>query len=419
MKLPKLVFSKYLKNILTMMSGVFLSQVVVFLGSMVITRIFSPSDFGIAAVFLSITNILVVVSTLRYEHSIVLPIKDNDSYDIMAISKRIVIFFSLFVFAFVFLFYDTIMYYVAKPELNYWFYYLPLLIFLNAFFFIYRSWLVRLKRFKRISIGALIKSIILTLSLIIGGIIFNDVMVFLFANIFAQFVETVYLHYAIAKGSYNKTNAKHKLKEYINFPKFSLPADLISTYSSQNPILMFSFFFGDSVVGQFSLTQRVLAIPIKFISGSTLEVYKQKASEDYNKLGNCFEIFKSTFKTLFLIGLIPTVIMFFLAPFLFEVLFGMEWRDAGVFARYMLPMFFLQFSISPLSYTLYIAGKQKYNLYWQMGLLLLTSLGIYIGVLNESSNISIIGFSLAYSFMYLIYLLLIYYYAKGNDITKR
>ena len=105
--------------------------------------------------------------------------------------------------------------------------------------------------------------------------------------------------------------------------------------------------------------------------------------------------------------------MFFFAPILFEILFGSEWRDAGIFAKYLLMMFFLQFSISPLSYTLYIAGKQNYNLYWQIMLLITTSIGIFMGVLNNSVDISIIGFSIAYSFMYIVYLVMIYYSAKG------
>ena len=270
--------NQYLKNIVTLMSGVFLAQVVLFCGSLVITRIFSPEDFGIIAFYISIVHILVVLSTLTYEHSIVLPKNDSDSYDIMKITKKIVICFAITILVIIILFNQEMLNLISKPEFEYFLISLPVFIILNAFFFIYRSWLVRKKNFKRIAVGTLIKSIVLTLLLIAGGLIFNDVLVFLFANIIAQLVETLYLQYVISKGNYDKNNAIKQLKIYNDFPKFSLPAHLISTYSSQNPILLFSYFFGDYVVGQFSITQRVLAIPIKFISGSTLEVYKQKAS---------------------------------------------------------------------------------------------------------------------------------------------
>jgi len=406
--------NEYLRNILTLMFGVFLSQVILFCGSLVITRIFSPEDFGIIAFYISIVNVLVVVSTLSYENSIVIPKKDSDSYDIMKITKKIVIYFAITILVIIILFNQEILNLISKPEFEYFLIFLPFIVTLNAFFFIYRSWLVRGKKFKRIAKGTLIKSIVLTLLLILGGLIFKDVLVLLFANIIAQLVETLYLHYAISKRNYDKNNAINQLKIYSNFPKFSFPATLINTYSNQNPILLLSYFFGDAVVGQFSLTQRVLAIPIKFISGSTLEVYKQKASESYNKNGNCYDICLSTFKHLFIIGLIPTVLMFFLAPYLFTQLFGDVWVEAGLYAKYMLPMFCLQFSISPLSYTLYIAGKQNLDLYWQIGLLILTSVGISVGVIYESSHISIIGFSLAYFLMYLIYLVVLLRASKGQ-----
>tara|TARA_B100001287_G_scaffold191398_1_gene161707 strand:- start:18514 stop:19746 length:1233 start_codon:yes stop_codon:yes gene_type:complete len=406
--------NEYLKNIVTLMSGVFLAQVVLFCGSLIITRIFPPDDFGVIAFYISLVHILVVISTFRYEHSIVLPKKDSDSYDIMRITKKIVIYFAIILLIIIILFSKEILNLISKPKFEYFLFFLPLFIIFNGFFFIYRSWLVRKKNFKRISIATLIKSIVLTLLLITGGIIFDDLLVFLFANIIAQIVETVYLQNAISRQNFDKNNAVNQLKLYSDFPKFSLPADLISTYTSQNPVILFSFFFGDYIVGQFSLTQRVLAIPVKFISGSTLEVYKQKASEAYNKVGNCYDICLSTFKKLFLIGLIPTLFMFFFAPYLFEVLFGIEWKQAGNFAKYMMPMFFLQFSLRPLSYTLYIAGKQNYNLYWQIGLLTLTSLGIYLGIFYESSYLSVVGYSLSYTFMYLIYFFLILNASKGK-----
>lgn len=406
--------NQYIKNILTMMSGVFLSQVVLFSGSLLLTRIFSPDHFGIAAFYLSIANILTVASTLRFEHSIVLPKNDTDSYDIMIITKRVVIVFSVIIFILILGLNDFLIDYLSKPELDGWFYFLPLIILFNSFFFIYRSWLVRIKKFKRISVAAIIKSIVLTIILIAGGYIYNNAVIFLIANIVAQLIETVYLSNAIKKQDYNSINAKKELSKYKNFPKYSLPADLINTYTSQNPIIMLSFFFGDYIVGQFSLTQRVLGLPIKFISGSTLEVFKQKAAEDYNNEGNCEKIFISTFKSLIIIAIIPTVIMYFAAPFLFTFMFGQDWVEAGYYARYLLIMFFLQFSVSPLSYTLYIAGKQNYNLYWQLGLLILTSLGIYIGVYKNSADISILGFSITYSLMYVVYFFMIYNCSKGE-----
>ena len=126
--------NEYLRNILTLMSGVFLSQIVLLFGSMILTRIFSPKDFGLVAFYISIVNILVVISTLRYEHSIILPKKDSDSYDIMKITKKIVVYFSITLLLIIILFNQEILNFISKPELKYFFIFLPLFIIFNSFF---------------------------------------------------------------------------------------------------------------------------------------------------------------------------------------------------------------------------------------------------------------------------------------------
>ena len=92
--------------------------------------------------------------------------------------------------------------------------------------------------------------------------------------------------------------------------------------------------------------------------------------------------------------------------------FGDQWEMSGYYSRYLLIMFCFQFSVSPLSYTLFIRGWQKYDLYWQISLLILTSIGIYVGYYFNSADYAILGFSIAYSIMYLVYLKLIYNAAK-------
>ena len=378
------------------------------------TRIFEPNDFGLVALYFSIISVLVIISTGRYEHSIILPVDDNDSYSILISSVILNFSFSLILFLVLLFFQDVIINFLDKPEISSWILYIPIFIILNGLFFIFRSWLIRKKYFKRVSFAAALKSLVLSLILILGGIIFDNIMVFLFANLIAQFIETTYIFKKIKKRKFNHYTAKKLLRKYINFPKFSLPSDLVSTYASHNPIFLLSYYFGDFVVGQFSLCQRVLAIPIKLISSATLEVYKQKATSDYNEFGNCLNIFLSTFKTLFLAAFIPSFIMFFLVSKFFSFFFGGDWVVAGVIAKYLIPMFFFQFSISPLSYTIYIAEKQKYNMYWQIFLLVFTTIGILLGVFYNSYYMSILGYSIAYSLMYLIYFYMNYKCAKGD-----
>lgn len=402
--------SEYVKNILTMMTGAFISQLILIAGSLVITRIYTPEDLGIIALFLSIANILTVISTVQYQHAVILPKNNNDAYNLAFYTCVIVIVFCVILTIIIYPLIEKISIFFGQNEFELWLYWLPPMIILNAFFYIFRSWLIRVKNFKQITSATIFKSLILNLVIISGGIYSKDPIYFLIGNLLAQLFETFFLFSKIKREKIiSNTKVVNKiLSRYSNFPKYQLPSALVNNYTSQNPIILLNFFFGTSTIGYFALTRRVLALPIKLIANTTKEVYKQKATEEFNRFGNCKKSFNQTFKLLFISSFVPLIILFFLSPFIFSFLFGPEWEKSGIYARYLLIMFCLQFSVSPLSYTLFIRDRQKYDLYWQIGLLVLTTTGILIGAYYNSADIAIICFSVAYSLMYLIYLKLIY-----------
>ena len=205
-----------------------------------------------------------------------------------------------------------------------------------------------------------------------------------------------------------------QMKRYKAFPFFSIPSDMINVITNQIPVFLINKFFGGFILGNYSLVDKILSVPITMIGRSVLDVFKQRASYDYNLNGNCKKIFIKTFKTLLLLSIIPTLLLFFLAPPLFHIIFGEKWLIAGDFARIMSVLFFFRFIVSPLSYLLYIAEKQIYDMIWQICLFVTTLLSFGIGVHYNNIKIALLCFSISYSIMYIFYLALSYKCAKGD-----
>ena len=203
------------------------------------------------------------------------------------------------------------------------------------------------------------------------------------------------------------------IRRYKNFPLLNLPATLVNLLANQAPQLLLNT-FGESIVGYFAMSQKVLGSPVTLFSTSVSHVFKERASSDYRNKGNCRPIFLQTFKSLFLISVVPFILLFFLAPRLVPIIFGSQWIEAGVYIQALTLMYFFKFTVSPLSYVIIIAEKQKLNLIFQILLLILSIGSIGYGIYIQSPLIGVVLYSISYSIIYLIYLIISYKLSKND-----
>ena len=197
---------------------------------------------------------------------------------------------------------------------------------------------------------------------------------------------------------------------HYRFPLFALPADGINAASAQLPLLLIANKYGLESSGIFALTARVLGAPISFLGAAVLDVFKRTAAASYREYGHCRDDYIRTFFLLAVCGAMLALCVVFVAEPLFVLAFGESWRQAGIIAGWLMPMFAMRFVASPLSYVFYIAGKQKIDLIWQLGLVAMT---LAVFLLPDNFEASIKTYTAGYAFLYLVYLGLSYRYSKG------
>ena len=163
----------------------------------------------------------------------------------------------------------------------------------------------------------------------------------------------------------------------------------------------------------------MLAAPISLVSQSILDVFKQRASADFGRTGNCRDIYIKTLKSLAVISLGPTLVLMFLSPFLFRFVFGKEWVVSGYYAQIMSVMFFFRFIASPLGFVIDIAGKQAYDLIWQAALFVFTIASFVVGVHYRSEELCFWCYSVSYTILYIVYLIISYRLSNGEDEGRK
>ena len=83
--------SDFLKNVFTLLSGATVAQIITLISIPILTRIYTPEDFGYIAIYLSIANIVAAFSTGRYELAIMLPKKRIEALAIFKGSFKIAV----------------------------------------------------------------------------------------------------------------------------------------------------------------------------------------------------------------------------------------------------------------------------------------------------------------------------------------
>ena len=78
--------NRFLKDALTLATGTFLAQIVPLAVSPLLTRIYSPGDFGLFSVYMSLISVLSAVVTGRYEYAIMLPQEDDDAANVLGVT---------------------------------------------------------------------------------------------------------------------------------------------------------------------------------------------------------------------------------------------------------------------------------------------------------------------------------------------
>ena len=114
----KLSGSEFSRNVLILMTGTTVAQSIPILISPILTRLYSPEDFGLFALFLGIVSILGSIANGRYEIAIMLPKKDEDAINISVLSFLISFVFSIVLLLIVIFFSDFIVSILGNEEIK-------------------------------------------------------------------------------------------------------------------------------------------------------------------------------------------------------------------------------------------------------------------------------------------------------------
>ncbi len=415
--LPK---NSFRNDFVTLSMGRVLSQVIPLAITPILTRLYTPEDFGIFATFLSLVTIIALISNGRYNLAITLPKKLSKATELLIVCIIGVVATSLFSLILFLSFRTDILTWLSLSGKESLAFLIPIGVLIVASIESVYYWLLRRRDYKFLSRNFVIQTGVSTILKLGFAFLYWGWFGLVFAYILGALLSLIFLAGRFLKNSdfinvikgIRKKDLVETAKEYKEFPLLSMPADGINSFANQLPNILLNSLFGSSTAGFYSVTQRVLGLPVSFVSSAMADVYRDRASADYRDKGDCRKIFLATLKYLTLFSIPIFAVLFLFAPTIVPFLLGDQWVEVGRYIRILTPLFLFRFIASPLSSTLYINKKQKHLLLWQIGLLICTVGSFYIGKMLGSDHLSLTIFSASYSVMYVILIILGYKFTK-------
>lgn len=357
--------NRFARSVSILAGGTAAGQAIIVAASPILTRLYSPEDFGVLAVFASLLAILGVIASLRYDLAIPLPETDEEAVNITLLSLAIVMLIALLTAA-VFIPFGG---FIAKAgnvhQLASYMWLFPVAVLLMGSYQVFNNWAIRKKAFQIIAQTNITQSLSMIsvqmaghafgpLALIIGIILGHGAGVSRLGMLVAQEVKG-------AKVDVKVATIWGAAVRYRSFPMYSSWSGLLSTGGPQLPPLLFAVLYSPSSAGLYYLAHRVIAMPLSLLGGSLASVYMPDAVQARRE--NCLKTaLESIHNKLSLVAMPPVITLFLIAPETFVFLFGEDWEQAGQIVRLLTPMLFFQFIVSPLSKTFTVMERQKLGL---------------------------------------------------------
>jgi lipopolysaccharide exporter len=400
--------SSFFSSVLKLVSGTTLAQLITILTAPIISRLFAPETFGVLYVFTSLITIITVVICLRYEFAIILPEDDADAANLTGLCVIIAFAISLLVSIVLLGFGHPLVTLLRAPNLYPYLWLIPIGLMTQGIFQAMNYWNTRTKHFGRLSIARVSASFTTSALPISLGFLGNStagVLIYsyvagtlVYAGVLA--IQVLRESAAFFYRSIERARMLVNLKRYRKFPLVDSWGSFINNLSWQLPSLMLLYFFSETVVGYYSLTNRIILLPLTLVGNSIAQVFYQRSAELRSNSQNLARSVQLVFHRLAAIGLYPAMILAIAGPQLFGIVFGANWVEAGRYAQILSPWMFVLFISTPLGNLFATLERQELALVVNAVILVTRFASLAIGGLTHNITLTLAIWSISGALVY-------------------
>ncbi|MCL4503290.1 MAG: oligosaccharide flippase family protein [Deltaproteobacteria bacterium] len=414
-------------NILTVSTGIALGQGIAVAVAPVITRLYTPADFGVLEVYVALLDIFGVAVCWKYEGAILLPESDATAANVFGLCMAIIVVMTAFTGFLTWTFGDTLLGLIKAQVMAPYVWLLPLGIMGAGIYQALNFWGIRKKAFGTIAWTKISQNVGKAAAMIGFGS-FGAGAVGLVAGAIighcSGSTRMAVFAWRKDREAFRFINVKRGLevlKRYKKFPLFTLGAQFLNTLGLRIPYLLLAANYGLQVVGWFALAQWIIGTPLGLIGASVAQVYTGELTQQTRQSPEKIKrLFFKTLMMLFLSALSIVLLIIIVAPFVMHLFFGHQWHETGKYIQVLSFVFALQFIAYPLIGTVDYLNRQGLGLAREIlrAILMIGAIPL-AAFLKQPAIIAILFYGIASSTVYLFGLILSWYAIDRHSTQKQ
>ena len=406
----------FVRSVMVLVSGTALAHGITAAAMPILSRLYSPADFGLLAVFSACLGIVSAVACLRFERAIALPASSSEAADLLWLSVLCCLVISAVLALPALLAPAAVAHSLGQPALAPFVGLLPLGFLLAGCYSALQFWHVREKHFGWLAKTRIGQSAGSAGAQIGMGVASAGPIGLLIGQVMNTGIACVALSGALRRSALPSwTHLRGLIYRYRRFPMLSAPEALANAAALQLPVILIAGAVAPAEAGYLSMAMFVIQAPMSLMGTAVSQVFLSQAPQALReqRMGAfTTQVLGGLFKT----GAGPLLAIGLLAPLLFPTVFGAGWERAGWLVTWMTPWFLAQFLAVPLSMSLHVCGRQREALLLQiagMGL----RVGLVLVALRWAPSAVAEIYSISGALFYVGYLLLVLH-VTGASVSE-
>ncbi|MGY4626707.1 oligosaccharide flippase family protein [Bradyrhizobium sp. USDA 4486] len=333
---------QFFRNVAVVLTGAALSQVIGIAVSPIVSRLFSPEAFGVLGSFMSLLGLVGPAVTLAYAGAIVLPRREEESAAVIWLSITVSAGISILSILAVVI-YDVYGTRGWSGDVQNLLYVVPVVIMFEALLQVTQQCMIREKRFRQTAQFNIIQAIVSAAAKIVAGLVSPSAFSLVLVSLIAVPINAIFYAVALNKnrsGSRWPPAAKFgdiraAARRYIDFPLYRTPQSLVSAASLSLPILILAYYHGPAAAGFFTLSNSMLGAPMQLMTKAINDVFFPRLVDASHRREETRILILKAAWALAAVSVVPLLLLFLAGPWLFQLVFGAKWLEAGEYARWL------------------------------------------------------------------------------------